>query len=216
MNRVLGVSATVAVLVGLTLDAAHAAVQWNVQAGLSMAGVRWDTPAFDPGSKLGAAFGASAQIPIGPSTFVESGLTYAMKGFSFGESEATDNSGNSLGTFETLLAVDYLEIPVLLGYSLQTQGAFRTSLYAGPYVGFEVSEKMVATGAIESITDDNRLDNTDYGLSAGARIGLQKGPGVWTLDLRYDHGMVELDDVAEDVENWAWLVLAGFSFSGPR
>jgi hypothetical protein len=203
-------------LCALAPDAALAGPEWGVKGGLSVAGVRWDNAVFEPQSKLGFAGGASARFAFAKRAYVQPEVLYVMKGFSFGESEQTDTAGNSVGMIETLLAADYVQVPVLVGYELPPRGTFQTALYAGPMIGFETRERFVTTGDIDVSTNDDLLVNTDYGISLGARLGKSSGPGLWELDVRFDRGLAQLARTGNDIGSWAVLVMAGFTFAHAR
>ena len=218
MNRLLVtcVSGAALALGALAPDAALARPEWGAKGGLSIAGVRWDNAVFSPQSKLGVVEGASARFALSSRFYVQPEALYVMKGFSYGQSDQTDTSGNVTGTVETLLAVDYVQIPLLVGYELPPRGQFQSALYAGPMIGFEVRERFVTTGDTDVSTNVDQFLNTDYGLSLGTRVGMAGGPGLWELDMRFDHGLAQLARSGNDISSWAVLIMLGFTFVHAR
>jgi hypothetical protein len=215
MGRSLVVAVPIAAVLGVaTVDAALAGPRIGVEGGLSIAGARADHMIAEPQSKLGFGGGVSADFALGGSFSIQPGLLYVTKGFSHGESQGTDPNGNPTGTYETLHAADYLEIPVLLARSLPDRGALRSRIYAGPDIAFEVRERLVTTGARETSADVDNLKNTDYGLCAGVGLGWKAGGGVWELDARYDYGAAQLGrGGGAEARSWAVLIMAGCRFA---
>jgi len=142
-------------------------------------------------------------------------LLYVSKGFSFGESEATDDSGNPIGTFETLIDAEVLELPLLVHASWPTQGALRPGLVAGPAFSYKLRERFKTTGAVEGSEASSLFSDTGFGVTVGAELRIRSGFGWSLLEARYTHGINDLDkdsgtlNVAQDR---TWMFMAGFEF----
>ena len=106
-----------------------------------------------------------------------------------------------------------VQIPVLAKFLIPMEGEFHPNLFAGPYLGFNVSAKAeVDGGDSEDIEDYKALD---YGvvLGGGWEYGMGDS-GMLTMDIRYLMGLSSIDDSDEeaDVKNqaiqvhfgWAW------------
>jgi hypothetical protein len=163
--------------------------------------------------KLGPAMGAFVAWGLGERAALQGEILYVSKGFSYGEAEATDNAGNSIGTYESLGVLDYLEIPVLLQIPLMREGSVRPSVLLGPVVSFEVKEALKTTGAVEASTDTDNFENTDFGLAAGADVRFRTGPAWILVEARYTHGLTAVGkDFVDDPKNRAFMVMAGVAY----
>jgi hypothetical protein len=170
---------------------------------------------FEFESKRGPAAGVFVTWAADDVFGLQGELLYVSKGFSFGESEATDNSGNPIGKFEALTDVEVLEIPLLVHASWPTQGALRPGLVAGPALSYKLRERFKTTGAVEGSETSSLFADTGFGLAAGAELRIRSGSGWSVLEARYTLGMNDLDkdsgglNVAKDR---TWMFMAGFEF----
>lgn len=191
----------------------HAGVALGVRGGLSVSGISGDDPPA-PRSKLGIGVGSFLTIGLSDRFTLQPEVLFVSKGASWGESEATDANGSIIGTTETLTVLDYIEIPVLLRWSLPVGGALRPVLFAGPAAAFEVGERMALTGALERDEDTDALEDFDVGAAAGAGVEMIGFGGIWSLEGRYTAGLRSLakDGSAwQDPRNWNVLVTIGFA-----
>ena len=191
--------------------AAEAPLHVTVLGGMSIAKLR-DAP--DPYDVLQSLKGLSAGIglgwPIASSWELQSQLLYVEKGVSYGEQTATTFAGTSTGTFETLNVTGSLEVPVLVRFEVPTGGRIRPVLMGGPFVSFEMSEKMKLTGSQESSRDTHNLKGSDIGVAFGAGLEMNAGPGRWVLEGRYDLGTVELNP--DGSHSGAFLLMTGYRY----
>lgn len=104
-----------------------------------------------------------------------------------------------------------VEVPVLAGYDLLTLSIFKLRLNAGPYVSFNVSEKI--TGDSPYRSEDLRKINA--GLMAGAGIDIWK-IGV---DFRYQFGLTNMiktdpnwQDPLNSAKNGIFEISASYRF----
>ncbi len=101
--------------------------------------------------------------------------------------EVEDVFGDEDVSFE----VTYVEIPVTAMFSLG-RGPY---LFAGPFIGFEVS----CTGSFGTLSgecDENDGDRNemDFGVTGGLGIQFPLGPGSLLLEGRYAHGLANLNE----------------------
>jgi len=171
-------------------------------------------PAAELERKYGPSLGGFASWRLNEFFAIQGEALYVSKGFSYGESEATDDAGNLLGTFETLGVVDYAEIPILLHVSPPLQGALRPGVLVGPAVSFKLRERQKTTGAVEGSDQTDFFKDTDFGVAVGADVRFPTGPGWSLIEVRYTHGLV---DAADDfrgrkTRNRALMVMAGVAY----
>ncbi|MEN6311285.1 MAG: outer membrane beta-barrel protein, partial [Acidobacteriota bacterium] len=84
-------------------------------------------------------------------------------------------------------------------------------VFAGPSVGFKLSEKVIS-GSVEET--ENLFKNNDYGAIFGGGVNL--GHHI-QLDVRYSLGLQKVIDVAEgsdqlDIKNGVWSATIGIAF----
>jgi len=111
------------------------------------------------------------------------------------------------GSETTLLDVDYIEIPVLLGLQLPTDSdAWSPELYLGGYMAFErscevalESPELDADFACDDVPEDPVLrETTDWGAVAGVTVSFDlTGPVRGLIDARYTRGFRNIDGSPE-------------------
>ena len=215
MRQRLVLVSILALVAALACGAAHAGplVSIGFQGGLSIAGVSDDNKSdlFEPKTKLGPAGGLCANLALSGGFSLQPEVLFVSKGFSYGKSEATDTAGNLLGEFETLVAADFLEVPVLLRYEILPAGLIRPALLVGPGVGFKIRERVVETGAIEHSESSDDFDATDFTLNAGVGLSAPLGRGRCAVDARYAHGLTDLARMRG--KSRAVVITAGYSLA---
>lgn len=207
MKRLLTVLMIAALAGALALpQAAEAGVQFGLKAGANMAkptGADADDLEGTLKHKVGFAGGIFLAFNFGRVVTIQAEALYTMKGAAF-EYEDIDE------TIVQKLYGDYLEIPLLLKLKLPTPG-IQPFVFAGPYVGFKLKEKLTIMG--EEIPIDERiLKNNDYGAIFGG--GLQLGRSLH-VDVRYSMGLQKIiDEGAEavDFKNGVWSATIGIGF----
>jgi len=198
-------------LVLLLAFSATAQVNFGIKAGANMAkitGDGWDDvedfveASIDSKFKMGFAFGLTAEMPLGEGGFaIQPEVLYVMKG---GKGDMTIEGYDITAEIKQ----DYVEIPVLFKYNLQTEGSVAPSFFAGPVVAFNVASKVEwdgipAEAPEDEVPPDGDIENNksvDFGVTFGGGVGMAVGEtGKLTFDLRYTLGLTEIfDDVSPD------------------
>ena len=199
------VIAAVTCLLALPQPAA-AGVQFGIKAGGNMAkptGADVDDIEGTLKTKVGFVGGIFIAFNLSKSFSIQTEVLYTMKGATF---EYTDVEE----TVEEKLYGDYLEIPLLLKFKFLS-GGIRPFIFAGPYVGFKLSEKLEVMGE-EIPMEEALLKNNDYGAIFGG--GLQLG-SKFHVDVRYSMGLEKILDSGVDeidFKNGVWSATVGFAF----
>lgn len=111
--------------------------------------------------------------------------------------------------FETIIKLDYLNIPIMAKYYV-TEGL---SIEAGPQVGFLLSAKAEFKEDGESETEDikDELSTIDFGLNFGLGYKLDSG---LNFGARYDLGLSNVADSEDnlDVKNGVFQLSVGYFF----
>jgi hypothetical protein len=117
-------------------------------------------------------------------------VLYVAKGFD-GTSARGFSAVNYKGTF------NYIEIPVLATYTVQTNGRARPYFFFGPALGINLDANVdvertnlnthqTATGSMDY---SNVMSRTEFGIAFGAGCAVAAGPGAITLDGRFDFSL---------------------------
>ena len=157
--------------------------------------------------------GGFVALPLGTGFGIRPELLYVHKGAVGAEAP---------GDPDITIRLPYVEVPVLLNYTLPIPGAGIVSphLYAGPAVGFRTGCKVRTSDGTNTVTkgcaggDPNpEVKRTDFSLTFGGGIGV----GRAIIDVRYDLGLTKIDDTGSnaDVKHRTFYLLAGWTFRTP-
>lgn len=188
-------------------------VTFGVKAGLDVANISNDAGfAFE--RKLGPAGGAFVNWAWSDRLSLAGEVLYVSKGYSLGKADATDNSGTTIGTYETLVLLDYVEVPLLARIGFPIEGPVRPAVFLGPAVAFKAREQLKLTGAVSSSAKTDAFTSTDVGIAGGAELRFRTGPGWSLLEVRYTLGLRNIADTpgAPDTKNRSLTVMAGYAF----
>jgi len=105
---------------------------------------------------------------------------------------------------------DYIEIPLLLKIKIPLP-VIQPFVFAGPSVGFKISEKAELDGVPLDIVI---LKNNDYGAIFGAGVNLGRS---FMIDVRYSLGLQKVistieGEVQPDTKNGVWAATIGIGF----
>jgi len=187
---------------------AAAGVQFGLKLGGNMAKVTGADAQDIEGtlkSKVGFTGGIFLAFHLGRVVTIQWEALYTMKGASFEYTDLED-------TYTEKLYGNYIEIPLLLKLTIPTP-VIQPFIFAGPSVGFKLSEKIQVNG--EDIPlEEKLLKNNDYGAIFGAGLNLGRN---FMLDVRYSLGLQKVIDTIEgetpvDVKNGVWSATIGIAF----
>jgi len=134
----------------------------------------------------GINFGGLILFPVSKNFFIQPEILYSLKGYKF------TSSGNAFTGTATL---NYLNIPVLFGFTESGNSNNALSIYTGPEIGFLLSGKnkksYIYTGNSE---DDLKLffRKRDIGIVLGAALQFGKEIGI---EARYSYGLTDLGGI---------------------
>lgn len=139
-------------------------------------------------------------------------VLYTRKGAQ-STSSPTDENGDPLGEVDTVFQVDYLEIPLLISFSIPTGGAVRPVFQAGPAVDFQLSAQGTAkyTSGVDIPFDSEQeiqtQTSTDFSLVFSGGIDIDAGAQVINFQIRYVMGLKE---IYAQGKNRTLSLIAGF------
>lgn len=186
------------VLVAFAAQADAAATwSWGVKGGVSVADISGDD--FDTSSRTGFAGGAFLAANYGGTLGSRVEALYIQKG-------AKSDVEILNQTYEATYKIDYIEFPILAVAEFPAGEKAKVNLFAGPTLGFVMSEAVEVDGESEDTED---TESFEFGLALGA--GAQFG--IVVLDLRYNLGLTNIaKDSPEDFTNRGFVVMAGVQF----
>ncbi len=183
---------------------AAASIQFGIKAGGNMAKptrADADDPMATLKSRVGFTGGIFFAFNFGSVLTIQPEILYTMKGASY---VALDDS------YTDKLYADYIEIPILLKLRIPLP-IIQPFIFAGPSLGFKLSEKLERDGV--PLTDV-LLKNNDYGAVFGAGLNLGRN---FMIDVRYSLGLQKVYDtlhgtIEPDIKNGVWAATIGIAF----
>ena len=165
---------------------AQAQIKYGVKAGFSgsnMSGadelLGYAGSSFDDKAKLKPGFhaGGIMQLEFEQSFFLQSELLFSNQGL-------TAKSGNKSKSFN----VNYLQLPVYVGFKIKTGTSLDILLGAGPYfaLGLNGSDDPISFGG-----DDSKLNRFDMGIALLGGVQYNK----FQFTLGYDFGLIDAFDI---------------------
>lgn len=189
------------VLGTITTAVAQQQVKFGPKAGLNFANLSGD----DNSDMLtGFHVGAVAEIKFNEKFSIQPEVVYSAQGTKYTETFPV------LGTVETSLNNDYINIPILAKYYI-VDGF---SVEAGPQVGFLMKSESKVEGGSGSVTTDSKdnFKSTDFGLGLGLAYDLPVGLFV---NARYNLGLSDIREntsAGDAVKNNVIQVGIGYKF----
>jgi hypothetical protein len=185
---------------------AAAGVQFGIKAGGNMANVTGADVHDIAGvlkNRVGFVGGIFLAFNLGPVVTIQWEALYTMKGATYEYTDLVD-------PYTEKLYGDYIEVPLLLKLKIPLP-VIQPFVFAGPSVGFKLSEKHELNGV--PLTE-SLFKNNDYGAIFGAGLNLGKS---FMLDVRYSLGLQKVistveGDIQPDVKNGVWAATFGIAF----
>lgn len=115
-------------------------------------------------------------------------------------------------TYSEKIYGNYIEIPLLFKFRIPTP-LVSPFIFAGPAVGFKLSEKLTENGTDVPL-DQALLKNNDYGAIFGGGVNIGSH---FQLDIRYSMGLQKVIATVEgesplDIKNGVWSATIGIGF----
>lgn len=154
-------------------------------------------------SKIGYGGGFQLLLELHSLFAIQPELLYINKGHSF--------KSNILGnTVDSTVSLNYVQLPVFAVIQLPIIPAVTPKLMVGPHFayhlfGSQTLDSTTSDGRNTSTTEDINKDDissVDFGISAAVGVDIQLEAYKLTLDLRWEKGLLGVNNRAEDDENW--------------
>jgi len=183
---------------------AAANVQFGIKVGGNMAkvtGADLDDIEATLKSKVGFVGGIFLSFNFGKILALQTEVLYTMKGATFDYSDMED-------PYIAKLYGNYLEIPLLLKIRIPLP-IIQPFVFAGPAVGFRLSQKFSSDGEEVPL-----FKNNNYGAIVGAGVNLGHS---FMIDVRYSQGLQHAIDIIQgdadlDLKFGVWSAIIGIAF----
>ncbi len=155
-------------------------------------------------SRTGLMGGLSLVLPLAGGIGLQPEVLFVSKG-------AEGSQGDVEG-----LELNYVEVPVLLRLSMGQGSAVNPHLYAGPYLGYNISCNVEGTSVDCDDVPGVSTRSVDVGGTLGGGLDFSLGGLVLTGGLRYSFGVSKVADFESDliddsVKNGVFVVYTGLS-----
>jgi hypothetical protein len=159
-------------------------------------------------SRVGLAAGAQLQADFEGGLFFRTAALYSMRGV-----KATEDGDDA--TFKE----DFVEVPLLLGYTFGSNSTTKPFVMAGAQVGFKVSCKLEGEDSSTSVSVDcdqlsDNVSSFDYGAVGGGGVMFPLAGGTVSIDARYYFGLKKIIDDS-DADSKHRGLTAGVAFMIP-
>ena len=183
----------------------------GIKAGPTLSNYKTKTP-WKEVSNLGYTFGFVGYKQISANIGVGMELQYIQKGYYH----------KICNTITDKLKASYLEIPILFDYTFIIPGLknFKVHGNVGVYAAYWLSGKYKMEGFDQSSEDfdfsESNAKRFDFGPNAGGRLEYFMKNSSVSLDLRYEMGIIDLQNkLNDDTNNNNRAFIIGISFMKP-
>jgi hypothetical protein len=150
----------------------------GIKAGVNFATA--ETKGWKNEMRPGINFGGLAFFSVSKNFFVQPEILYSLKGYKFSSSGSGD-------IYSGTATLNYLNIPILFGFTTSGNFSNALSIYAGPEIGFLLSGKSKRGNTEDDLK--HIFNKTDIGIVFGAALHFSDQIG---MEARYIYGLTDL------------------------
>lgn len=136
---------------------------------------------------------------------VQPEINYLAKG------RKNESTGTNLAN-ETDYTYHYLQVPVLCRYTARATDKCSLFLNAGPYAAALLKTETKSSVGTENLSSNEDSKKPDVGILLGGGISVPVQKIRLEFDLRYEMGLVPLDNQPDDFRTKAFSLTAGIRF----
>ncbi len=195
-------------------------------------------------SRLGAAFGVTSSYNLGPALAIQADVLYSSEGGQRNGMQAIDgatiNPDVPAGTyfyadFNNESILNYIEIPLMVKYSILERKSSKIYANLGPYFGFLLNATQKTGGSsliyadrsgtmplspqaqpFDASTDiKNDINAFNFGVTGGVVFAQKLGNGDIFLDLRAAYGLTTVQKDSKNGKSHNGYLLTAFGYSIP-
>jgi len=165
MNKILPcvISSVLALTISVGPVAADTTIVLGPKLGLNAATMVGDEleaaagASWEPGYMTGGMIGAFVSFALTDNWAIQPEVIYSQKGSNWEEIVSRGDTTRNTATKAELL---YVEVPVLVKYTIPKTGRFQPFFYAGPVIGFNTTSSLKVETIVED--DDTKLFHDSY------------------------------------------------------
>lgn len=190
-------------------------IRFGIKAGASWATLSGQLPipgvgTFGFDGDFGFAAGISFEVPLSRKVSIQPEMLIVRK-----HAEIDLKDSGFAGSEK--LSANYLEIPLLLKWYPGSRRGTIFSLQGGLALGLRMDarrESRGEDGTIEDVEAETLVRATDWGMVLGAGVEFHEFIWALTIDLRYNHGLSDIDNSGSSVSaKWrAAYIVAGVTW----
>ncbi len=204
-----------------TADAGN--VSFGIKAGLNVTTITenptsWDA---DMSFKSGFAAGAVLIYRFNHWLSLQPELLYSQRGVT------TKLLDYDIVDVDLTASFDYVELPLLLVYTVPLKGSFRPIFYAGPVLSYTLNSELELSASLLSVSVDfgSLTHVNDFGGILGTGFEWDVGNAMITFDIRYQRGFTNVITTgdfeimgdtetieADNIKNQGFSFLLGYVF----
>ena len=200
MKRLLHFTLTIVFLISLFGNApAQLSINKGLKGGLNFANLSLDPKSvhdYSYYSGIVAGFYLEADI-LGPMSF-QGELLFSQKGAKF-----------NTNTQEVSIRLNYIEIPVLLKFSIPIVPTLSFNIQGGLYLGKKLSENW---NPISYKPGEDFFKNSDYGITFGVGVKFNALFNNICIDTRYSAGFANISQDEGEAKNKNFVITVGIRF----
>lgn len=164
---------------------------WSLVGGLNFATLSTSQSGVSSAADLGFNLGGQYYMPLSKNTGISISGLYSMK-----------NSKYTAGSQEAKNKNQFLEVPVLYQYALESG----ITLSAGAYLSYLLSAQQEYNGTSTDVK--SYFNSTDFGLQLGAAYKTN----AWNIGLAYQLGLTDVTNTSADNKFSNLMLSVGYSF----
>jgi hypothetical protein len=189
------------VVVMISISSSALAGTFGFKAGANVATVTGE--GIDSETVTRGVAGFVASFNISKNFAIQPEFLFAGKGGKGTILEGLVTSSGASGT----LKLGYVEVPVLLRYNPKVSWKVLPGIYTGPALGILTSAEAEGTvstsfggGPVITIEESGNVESLfkteDFSWVIGGALGFKRGRALFELDIRYTHGLTEVDTIS--------------------
>lgn len=204
----------IVLVVAFVPSLASAQNQFGARLGVTAASVTGEFASADAaGTRYGLVGGFYLAFPLRYDLAVQAEVLYMQKGFQTDEATIIGAGGLPIAGSSATFELTTLDFPLLFMYTATLTSEISVAPYAGPYVSYELSERVTADTPSGPVSEEaDTFVSTDVGFIVGFDLPLRFDSFEPTLGFRYARSVVNLleDDASQRPDATAYNSVFAF------
>jgi len=200
-------------MVLLPLSASPHEARWGVKAGFNLSKNQFSHDPFVSNltrsqALPGFSLGLLTQVPLTETFSLQGEVAWSRKGLKY-------DTHALVGDVQHRLALDYLEVPLMIKWHPIATGPISPVLLAGPYAAYRMSAK----DREGHVDEKGHYKKFDWGFCAGLGIDMRLKSSTLCLDVRYTRGLANImtqgyiDESGHENKGYTQTLSANLGFS---